>query len=60
MTRPVRKCSTGGGGGGVEPTPSMISKTVSYTNFNFGRLLVPSMSEKKTGRVDDLCFAVFP
>ena len=34
-------------GGGVEPTPPMISKTADSTNFNFGRPLELYMRGRK-------------
>ena len=37
----------GGGGGRVEQTPPMISKTVDSANFNSGRPLELSMRDRK-------------
>ena len=50
----------GGGEGGFESTPPMISKTVDSTNFNFGRPLGLSMKGRKTGRVNNLSLVRFP
>ena len=54
LTLPVRRYlvptpytkGVGGGGGGGQADVPMISKTVDFTNFNFGRHLGISMRDK--------------